>query len=157
MTRSSGPAGNSRGSRRVHSSEVKVNMVRDILKPGDHGSTFGGNYLSTAAANAVLDILEDNKNSGELDRTFIKFETHLEKLFSKYPNLFTQSVGFGLMRGLRVKDADTLASIIKAAHEKGVLVLKAGRNTLRFLPPLTISDEEITEGFNRLDEALSSL
>lgn len=136
---------------------VVMTAKKDIFKAGDHGSTFGGNYLSTAAANAVLDILEEEKNSGELDRIFIKFGTHLEELFNKYPNLFTQSVGFGLMRGLRAKDADTLALIIKSALEKGVLVLKAGRNTLRFLPPLTISDEEIIEGFKRLDEALSSL
>jgi acetylornithine aminotransferase len=136
---------------------VVMTTKKDIFKAGDHGSTFGGNYLSTAAANAVLDILENEKNSGELDRIFIKFGMHLDELFNKYPNLFTQSVGFGLMRGLRVKDADTLASIIKNAFEKGVLVLKAGRNTLRFLPPLTISDAEIIEGFKRLDEALSSL
>ena len=136
---------------------VVMTTKKDIFKAGDHGSTFGGNYLSTAAANAVLDILENEKNSGELDRIFIKFGIHLDELFNKYPNLFTHSVGFGLMRGLRVKDADTLASIIKSAFEKGVLVLKAGRNTLRFLPPLTISDAEIIEGFKRLDEALSSL
>jgi acetylornithine aminotransferase len=136
---------------------VVMTTKKDIFKAGDHGSTFGGNYLSTAAANAVLDILENEKNSGELDRILIKFGMHLEELFMKYPNLFTQSVGFGLMRGLRVKDADTLASIIKSAFEKGVLVLKAGRNTLRFLPPLTITDAEIIEGFKRLDEALSSL
>lgn len=136
---------------------VVMTAKKDIFKAGDHGSTFGGNYLSTAAANAVLDILESEKNGGELDRIFIKFETHLDALFAKYPNLFTQSVGFGLMRGLRAKDAETLASIIKAAYEKGVLVLKAGRNTLRFLPPLTISETEIIEGFKRLDEALSSL
>ena len=136
---------------------VVMTSKKEILKAGDHGSTFGGNYLSTAAANAVLDILEEDKNSGELDRVFIKFETQLEILFSKYRNLFTQSVGFGMMRGLRVKNAETLASIIKNAHEQGVLVLKAGRNTLRFLPPLTISDTEIIEGFKRLDEALSTL
>jgi len=136
---------------------VVMTSIKDALVAGEHGSTFGGNYLSTAAANAVLSILEENKNSGDLDRTFIKFETHLEELFSKYRNLFTSSVGFGMMRGLRVKNAQTLASIIKNAHEQKVLVLKAGRNTLRFLPPLTISDEEINEGFKRLDEALSSL
>lgn len=136
---------------------VVMTSKKDVLKAGDHGSTFGGNYLSTAAANAVLDILEEAKNSGDLDRTFIKFETKLEEIFSKYRNLFTSRVGFGLMRGLRVKNAETLANIISISHEKGILMLKAGRNTLRFLPPLTISDEEITEGFRRLDEALSSL
>ncbi len=136
---------------------VVMTSKKDVLKAGDHGSTFGGNYLSTSAANTVMDILSDLKDSGELDRSFIKFETQLEALYAKYTNLFTSSVGFGMMRGLRVKDADTLAQIIKTAHEHGVLVLKAGRNTLRLLPPLTISDAEISEGFKRLDEALSTL
>ena len=136
---------------------VVMTSIENALVAGEHGSTFGGNYLSTASANAVLEILEENKNSGELDRTFIKFETQLEALFKKHSNVFTSSVGFGMMRGLRVVDADTLTNIIKSAHEHKVLVLKAGRNTLRFLPPLTISDEEISEGFRRLDEALSSL
>ncbi len=136
---------------------VVMTSKKDVLKAGDHGSTFGGNYLSTAATNEVMDILVELKDSGDLDRTFIKFETQLQAIFEKYSDLFISSVGFGLMRGLRVKDADTLARIIKAAHEHGVLVLKAGRNTLRLLPPLTISDDEISEGFKRLDEALSSL
>jgi len=136
---------------------VVMTSKKEVLKAGEHGSTFGGNYLSTASANAVMDILNELKDSGELDRTFIKFETKLEEVFSNNRNLFTSSVGFGLMRGLRVKNAETLNNIIKASHEKGLLVLKAGRNTLRFLPPLTISDAEIVEGFKRLDEALSSL
>jgi acetylornithine/N-succinyldiaminopimelate aminotransferase len=136
---------------------VVMTSLKGVLKAGDHGSTFGGNYLVTTAANTVLDILSEHKNSGDLDRTFIKFETHLDEMAKKYPDLFTQCVGFGLMRGLRVKDADTLAKIIKASHEQGLLVLKAGRNTLRFLPPLTISDEEINEGFKRLDAALHTL
>lgn len=136
---------------------VVMTTKKEIFKAGDHGSTFGGNYLSTTAANTVLDILEEYKNSGELDRIFIKFELHLNALFEKYPKIFSSSVGFGMMRGLRVVDAPTLASIIKTGHEKGVLVLKAGRNTLRLLPPLTITEAEIIEGFKRLDEALSTL
>ncbi len=61
------------------------------------------------------------------------------------------------MRGLRVVDAATLASIITAAREHGVMLLRAGRNTLRFLPPLTITKEEMDEGFTRLEKAISSL
>ena len=62
-----------------------------------------------------------------------------------------------MMCGLRVKDADTLASIIPSATKNGVMVLKAGRNTLRFLPPLTITKEEIDEGFKSLESAISSI
>ena len=136
---------------------VVMTTKTDIFSPGDHGSTFGGNYLSTAAANAVLDVLEAYKDSGKLDEAFLYFETGLKKFYEAHPETFTSAVGFGMMRGLRVKDADTLARIIAKAREEGVLVLKAGRNTLRLLPPLTISREEIDEGFVRLHRALASL
>jgi acetylornithine/N-succinyldiaminopimelate aminotransferase len=129
----------------------------DIFAPGDHGSTFGGNYLSTAAANEVLDILEELKVSGELDETLIYFETALEAFAQKHPAIFQGHVGFGLMRGLRVVDAETLGKIINGARENGVIVLKAGRNTLRFLPPLTITKANIDEGFVRLEKAMGDL
>ena len=61
------------------------------------------------------------------------------------------------MRGLRVKDSDMLKTVISNAFDEGVLVLKAGRNTLRLLPPLTISKEEVNEGFKRLDNALAKI
>jgi acetylornithine aminotransferase len=129
----------------------------DIFAAGDHGSTFGGNYLSTIAANEVLDILEELKNSGELDETLIYFEQALSRFAAKHPAIFIEHVGFGLMRGLRVVNADTLGKIINAARNEGLIVLKAGRNTLRFLPPLTITKEDINEGFARLEKAMASL
>lgn len=136
---------------------VVMTSKTGIFSPGDHGSTFGGNYLSTAAANEVLDILEEMKQSGSLDHTLIYFEEKLGAFARKHPAIFLDHVGFGLMRGLRVVDADTLNKIINAAREAGVLVLKAGRNTLRFLPPLTITKEDIDEGFVRLESAMASL
>jgi acetylornithine/N-succinyldiaminopimelate aminotransferase len=136
---------------------VVMTSKKEIFGPGDHGSTFGGNYLSTAAANAVLDTLESYKQSGGLDEGFIYFEQALQSFFEAHRGIFTESVGFGMMRGLRVRDAQTLGNIIGGALKAGVVVLKAGRNTLRFLPPLTITKEEIDEGFKRLDQAVSGL
>jgi len=130
---------------------------KDVLTFGDHGSTFGGNYLSTSAALEVLDILEETKNSGALDETIIHFQNKINELYENNKKLFTKEVGLGLMRGLRVIDADTLSAIIKEAFDCGVLVLKAGKHTLRLLPPLTISKEEINEGFKRLENALSKI
>jgi len=78
-------------------------------------------------------------------------------MYEAYPALFTGMVGFGMMRGLRVKDADSLAALINNAREEGLLMLANGRNTLRFLPPLTITKGEIDEGFKRLDNAIASL
>ncbi len=135
---------------------VMTNRI-NVFAPGDHGSTFGGNYLSTAAANEVLDILEELKGSGELDETLIYFETALEAFAQKHLAIFQEHVGFGLMRGLRVVDAETLSKIINAARNHGVIVLKAGRNTLRFLPPLTITKANIDDGFARLEKAMGNL
>lgn len=136
---------------------VVMTGKKDIFAPGDHGSTFGGNYLSTAAANEVLDILEELKQSGELDRHLIYFEESLARFAASHPAIFLEHVGLGMMRGLRVANADTLSKIINAARDAGVLVLKAGRNTLRFLPPLTITKEEVDEGFVRLEKAMATL
>ncbi len=130
---------------------------KDIFAPGDHGSTFGGNYLSSSASSEVLNILEDYKNSGALDEAIIYFEKKLSELYNKYQNVFYKEVGLGLMRGLRVNDEETLTAIVNNAFDEGVLVLKAGKITLRFLPPLTINKEEIDEGFKRLDNAISKI
>ncbi len=130
---------------------------KDIFVPGDHGSTFGGNYLSTTAASKVLDILEDYKEKGSLDESMIYFEKKISELYNANKHIFNSEVGLGFMRGIRVKDEDTLAAIIKNAFEEQVLVLRAGKITLRFLPPLTITKEEIDEGFKRLSNALSKI
>jgi len=134
-----------------------MTLHKDIFSPGDHGSTFGGNFLSTRASLKVLDILQEQHNSGKTNETTEYFQTKLSALFNKNKNVFTKEVGLGLMRGLRVKDEETLAAIVNSAFEQGVLVLKAGKNTLRFLPPLTITKAEIDSGFTRLENAISNI
>lgn len=128
--------------------------LKGVLTAGDHGSTFGGNYLSSSTALEVLSILENYKESGKLDEHFIYFEERLKALEKKY-DIFIEEAGFGMMRALRVKDSETQARVIKNAFNERLLVLKAGRNSIRFLPPLTISKEEIDEGFSRLEKSLS--
>jgi len=130
---------------------------KEILKTGEHGSTFGGNYLSTRAALEVLSILEEHKNSGEFDHILIMFEERLKEIADKYSNIFEKEVGVGFMRGLRVKEGRDAGEIINAAFENRVIVLKAGRNTVRFLPVLTMTKEEMLLGFERFESALSSL
>ncbi|QKF58445.1 aspartate aminotransferase family protein [Aliarcobacter lanthieri] len=134
-----------------------ITTLKDIWGAGDHGSTFGGNYLVTATGLEVLDILEELKDSGKLDETIIYFTKKLDELFEQNKDIFVTHVGLGLMRGLRVKDSDTLANLIKAAFDSGVMVLKSGNNTLRFLPALTISKAEIDEGFERLQKAVEKI
>lgn len=134
---------------------IVMTSLKDVLSAGDHGSTFGGNYLSSTAVCYVVEILNELKQSGELEKTSLYFNKELEKFYEVHNKFFTSKVGIGMMCGLRVKDADTLSSIMVNAKESGVMVLKAGRNTLRFLPPLTITKEEIDEGFTALNTAMS--
>lgn len=136
---------------------IVMTTHKDIFEPGDHGSTFGGNYLSTVAALEVCTILDEIKNDGTLDETIIYFESKLKNFYKNNMNLFEDMVGLGLMRGLRVKDAQTLSDIITNTFDEGLLLLKAGKNTLRFLPPLTISKEEINKGFTRLERAIEKI
>jgi len=130
---------------------------KDILVAGDHGSTFGGNYLSTTAGLAVLEVLSSLDNSGKLTETLAYFTVKLQEIVKKYPNLFDEEVGLGLMRGLRAKDNDIMKAVLTKSMENRLIVLPAGRNTVRFLPALTITVAEIDEGFTRFEKALNSI
>lgn len=125
-----------------------------IFTPGDHGSTFGGGFLVTSVAKYVLNELENLKNSGKLDKKISKFEKKLDKLVKENSDIFEKRVGIGLMQGIVVKDVEFLAKIVAKALECGVLVLRSGSNTLRFLPPLNLSKKELKEGFIRLNLAI---
>ncbi|MBR2917368.1 MAG: aspartate aminotransferase family protein [Campylobacter sp.] len=126
-----------------------------IFTPGDHGSTFGGGFLVTSVAECVLSELETLKSSGKLNKTIAKFEKKLEKLVSKNSDIFEKRVGIGLMQGIVVKDVEFLAKIVAKALECGLLVLRSGKDTLRFLPPLNLSKKELKEGFIRLNLAIN--
>ncbi len=130
---------------------------KDLFAPGDHGSTFGGNYLSSAAGLAVLDILSELYDEGRLHETLLYFERKLQEIAAAHTDLFEKEVGLGLMRGLRAKSAQIQSDILKSSLKERVIVLKAGRNTVRFLPSLTITKDEIDEGFRRFEVALTSL
>lgn len=128
--------------------------IKNVFSPGDHGSTFGGNYLVTAAALEVLDILDEYKNSGKFDEHILYFDDVLKNFQKTHSDIFEYEIGLGLMRGLKCKDDETLGKIVAKGFENGVLMLKSGRSTLRFLPPLTISKDEINKGFERLENAI---
>jgi acetylornithine aminotransferase len=130
---------------------------KELLTAGDHGSTFGGNYLVTRAALTVLDILEKTKKDGNLDKTIVYFDKKLKSLAKKYKDKMEFTTGIGLMRGIKIVDDETLGKIVANGFKEGVLVLKSGRSTLRFLPPLTITKKEINLGFERLENAIKNI
>ncbi len=130
---------------------------KEVLSMGDHGSTFGGNYLSSVAGLAVLEVLKPMYDEGLIDEKLLYFSQKLKYIVSKYDSLFEKEVGLGLMRGLRAKSAEIQVSIVENAMLEGLIVLKAGRNTVRFLPSITIGKNEIDEGFKRFEKVLNTL
>ncbi|MDY5616205.1 MAG: aspartate aminotransferase family protein, partial [Helicobacter sp.] len=94
-----------------------MTSLKDIFSPGDHGSTFGGNFLSTRAALEVLEILKEEKQSGRLEQTISYFAQKLQNLQKSYPEIFTQEVGLGLMRGLRLKDTESFNLFLQKTCE----------------------------------------
>lgn len=133
---------------------VMMTSLKDIFTFGDHGSTFGGNHLSTTVCKAVLKILEKYSNSGKLSENIKYFNSCLQYFTDKYPNIFLQKNGWGFMQGLVLKNENDLSNIVNLALKNGVLVLKSGKNIIRFLPPIIISKKEIKEGFKRFEEIL---
>jgi len=134
-----------------------VTRLTDVLKPGDHGSTFGGNYLSTTAGIEVIEILKEYKKSGKLDEIIEYFDDKLVEIVKEFPEMFDNVSGYGLMKALKCKKSEIRDEIVKRAFEKRLLVLKAGSISVRFLPPLTITKKEMDEGFDRLKETLKEI
>jgi acetylornithine aminotransferase len=126
--------------------------VSSKIVVGDHGTTFGGNPLGARLAHYIVSRLSDPKlQEGVLVKSKLLVK-HCEELRRKYPELVKEIRGRGLHLGLQLTQDP--APIVTAARERGLLVITAGTNTLRFVPSLTIKEEEIEEGFAILDEAM---
>jgi len=121
------------------------------LRPGSHGTTFGGNPLACAAANAVLDVL---LAPGFLDSVAARgdaLHAALRGLVRDMPNVFSGVRGLGLMLGLECVVPNT--DIQAACLAEGLLTVAAGENVLRIVPPLTLTNEDAREGVARLRRA----
>jgi acetylornithine/N-succinyldiaminopimelate aminotransferase len=128
-----------------------------VLTPGTHGSTFGGNPIATAAANAVLDIIEREDLLAHVQRVGEHLGAGLAKLAGAFPRLFDGERGLGLMRGLLMKPGVEARSMLVAGQAHGVLTSVASERVLRFTPPLTIDARTIDEALELLARAASTL
>ena len=122
--------------------------VASAMKPGSHGSTFGGNPLVTASANAVLHIITEKDFLKVLGHKINYLSKELDKLMNEYPKFIVEVRGHGFLRGLKLYDP--VNDIQNELKKDKVLFVAAAENGLRLLPPLTVSVDEI-------DIAISSL
>ena len=122
---------------------------------GTHGSTYGGNPLGSAVAAKVVEIVSDPDFLAEVGRKGALFRQKLEGLVAAHPSVFEAVRGQGLMLGLKCRVAP--ADVVTAGYGAHVLTVAAADDTLRLLPPLTITDDEIDEALRRLDTAASQI
>ena len=125
--------------------------VMASFKVGDHSTTYSGNPLVCAAGCAAIDVLVNEKLADNAFLLGLYFKSNLLELQAKHKSI-KEVRGLGLMLGMELK-FDVLNVLLKAM-EKGVLVLDAGRNVVRFLPPLVISKEQIDKAIGVLDSVL---
>ncbi len=125
--------------------------VMSSLKIGEHSTTFSGSPLVCAAGYAAIDVLVKDKLAERAESIGAYFKAKLEELQAKY-NIVKEIRGLGLMLGMELRY--DVRSIILRTMEKGVLILDAGRNVLRFLPPLVIEKEQIDKVVAVLDEVI---
>ena len=121
------------------------------LVAGDHGTTYGGNPLACAAVKKTLDLFEENHIIEHVNSVGEYLEEALNKVADKY-TCITMRRGKGLMQGLAFDKP--VANIIKNAIDKGLLLISAGADVIRFLPPLIISKEDVDKMIDILEEAI---
>lgn len=133
------------------------NKAADTLQYGSHGSTFGGNPMATAVANAVVKKLTSKSLIKNVEARSTELFSGLEKLNTGF-NLFKEIRGKGLMVGGELNDSlrGKAADITECARNHGLLILQAGPDVLRLMPPLTVTKTEMSEGLKRLRAALSA-
>ena len=122
--------------------------------PGSHGSTFGGNKLAMAAALETLHIIKEVRFMEEVRSKSAILMEQLQLAFQDHPNISAVR-GLGMMIG--IETSASLSRLVEVARQKGLIILTAGENVIRLLPPLTISREEIQQGIAILKEVFSEL
>ncbi|WP_241573910.1 aspartate aminotransferase family protein [Rosenbergiella nectarea] len=132
--------------------------IAQVMTAGTHGTTFGGNPLACAVAEASLDIINDSQLLDGVEQRHQWFIKALEEINQRY-HLFAAIRGQGLLIGAQLTPeyAGRLREIIQAAAEQGLLVLSAGSDVLRFTPSLIISEQDVQQGMARLHQAIAQV
>ncbi len=127
--------------------------VADQLKPGDHGTTFGGNPVACAAGLSVVEQVSSPELLMNVKERAAQLRNGLTTLTRKF-SFLSEIRGEGLLLGLPLAEEKSVGSLIDAARDEGLLVLSAKGNVLRMLPPLNVSEAECAEALEKLERAL---
>ena len=125
------------------------------MMPGTHGSTYGGNPLAMAAANAVLDVINEPDFLSSIIKKGNKLKDDLTSLVEKHPSVLESVRGVGLMLG--VKSIGPNLELMTALRENKLLTVVAGENVVRILPPLNVSEDELDEAVQKIDQVCNKI
>jgi acetylornithine/N-succinyldiaminopimelate aminotransferase len=125
------------------------------MTPGSHGSTFGGNPLAVAAANAVLDVMLKPGFFERAQKMSLLLKQKLASVVDRHPDVLSEVRGEGLLIGL--KAVEPSGDLVNALRDEKLLTVGAGENVVRFLPPLIVTEAEIEESVQRLEQACVKL
>lgn len=129
-------------------------VAQHSLTSGDHGTTYGGNPLAAAAINVVLDLFRENHIIDNVQKTGAYLEEKLNELSEKYDVIETRR-GIGMMQGLVFKVP--VGPVINKALEKGLILINAGTDIIRFVPPLVITKEDVDQMIGILTESIDEV
>jgi len=125
------------------------------MTAGTHGSTFGGNPLAMAVGNAVLDVVLEEGFLDRVEKAGLNLRQKLARLADQFPKVIAEVRGEGLMLGLKCVVPNT--DLVKACAGEHLLVIAAGENVVRLLPPLIVTDGDIDEAVTRIEAAAREL
>lgn len=129
--------------------------VSSKIVTGDHGTTFGGNPLGCRLAHYIVSRLSESSLQTAVLQKEALFRQHFARIARRFPSVVSEVRGRGLILGMQLTADPT--PVITAARERGLLVITCGTNTLRFVPPLVVSEEQIEEGCKILEDAMSAV
>lgn len=127
--------------------------LAEAFGPGSHGTTFGGNPLACAVSQSVLNIIFNDEFLNEVDRKGKNFKEQLENHLIKLPSVY-EIRGEGLLIGIECEEAGEL---IANLEEQGLLTVPAGKHVIRLLPPLNVTDEELSMALNTIQRVFNSM
>lgn len=133
---------------------IANDKVAKGFEPGDHASTFGGNMISTTAANVVIDELTNNGVLDNVNKQAAYLSGKLNELMKQF-TVIKEVRGKGLMMGIELTVENR--SIIQSCIDKGLLLVGAGLNVIRFVPPLVIEEKDIDKAISILSDALKEV
>jgi acetylornithine aminotransferase len=134
---------------------IAQNDIAEAIKIGDHGTTFGGNPMATRVGIYCAERLGSPELLDHVSRTGSFLVSRLRSLQQKYPRSVTDVRGKGLLVGAQLSFDP--AKLIGECRERGLLVISAGKNTLRVVPPLVIEEDLIDQGVSIIEDALKAV